>query len=395
MKKILAVILICFIGLVGLIHADASYLNNKASLQVQLNNYDPIPVTPGSYFDTWFKITNTGNPASNAKFELKLEYPFYLSQSETPVKTFNSIGNGENILIKYRINVREDALSGDQNITLRITQEDGSFIESNYTIKVAKLETSFDAVIQDASTDLLTLGISNTGKNPAYSVIIKTKGFVESSTVIGTMTSGNYTLLQIPLKEVNTDNPDNSLNVEIDYSDSNGNRKTITKDLQVNNIQTSVDFDTVVQDVTTDGISLGIANVGRNTANAVTVKTGGMRGIASSSLLGNLNAGDYSVIVVQTPQNTTGNFTGRNFTRNQTGFTRSEGNQLTVTISYTTINGYRKIITKQISLDATQGKNTRNLTTTPTTSSTNWWLYIAIILAGVLTYVLYNNKQKR
>jgi hypothetical protein len=66
----------------------------------------------------------------------------------------------------------------------------------------------------------------------------------------------------------------------------------------VDNIAT--DFDLALQDVTKDGVSLALSNIGKNTANSITVSLEDQKDFVvvgpSSSIVGNLNAGDYTIL---------------------------------------------------------------------------------------------------
>ncbi|MBI5392027.1 hypothetical protein HZB00_03420 [Candidatus Woesearchaeota archaeon] len=68
--------------------------------------------------------------------------------------------------------------------------------------------------------------------------------------------------------------------------------------IQVDDVTSS--FDVALQDVTKDGASIAISNIGKNAANAITVSLENQTDFellgVSTSILGNLNAGDYTLI---------------------------------------------------------------------------------------------------
>ncbi len=377
------------------IKADSNQYSHP-NLEVKLFDYNPIPVNPGSSFDLWIQVINNGTLAADGvQTKLTLDYPFTLDSGETASKTIGSMPVGQEALTKYRITTQPDATDGDRNITVGTYDGSGAYTEQNFTVRVANVKTDFEITVQDASTDLITVGISNVGKNPANSIILKTTGIIENSYALGTMQANNYTIIQVPVK-LSDVGQTNQLNVEISYTDLNGNRQTLNKVVTINDIQTSVDFDAIIQDISTDGISLGVANVGKNIANSVTVRTGGAR--KASFLLGNLNAGDYSVVVIPNSGNGTAN-NGTGFRRNQTGnftgnFSQDNRNMLKVDISYTTINGYRKTVTKEVSLDSGSSSRNRVATTTVASSSTDWWFYTTILLAAIIAYMFYSKKHE-
>ncbi len=111
-------------------------------IEVTLINQIPDPVEPGDYVDVRFRIENTGTDSiDNLKLEIIPRYPFTLYE-ENAIKDFGSIDSyqtGEDAyVIKYRLKVDEEAVSGENIISMRYTTDDwGTTIELNdFTIDV-------------------------------------------------------------------------------------------------------------------------------------------------------------------------------------------------------------------------------------------------------------------
>ena len=144
------------------------------------------------------------------------------------------------------------------------------------------------------------------------------------------------------------------------------------------------DFDVSVSDVSSDGIVLSIANIGKNPANSVTValpeQTGMSVSGSSSSIIGNLDKDDYSVASFQ-------------------AVVRGSSN-LKVEIQYTDTTGARQIVTKNVQVQSTQSYSTLSSSTSASTSTTgfasrntttsnsNNWMILAFIFSGILIIIL-------
>lgn len=90
---------------------------------------------------------------------------------------------------------------------------------------------------------------------------------------------------------------DNELDLNY-YIDGNSTAVNVQKfEIQVQNAQTA--FDVVVQQSTGTQVSLGIANIGENTANSLIVRVPAQNNYmisgTNAQIVGNLNAGDYSI----------------------------------------------------------------------------------------------------
>ena len=146
----------------------------------------------------------------------------------------------------------------------------------------------------------------------------------------------------------------------------------------------TTDFDVSVSDFSSNGLILSIANIGKNPANSVTIITPTQSNFivtgSSSSIIGNLDKGDYSVASFQiTPQ--------------------SMGNSnLKIEIQYTDTMGTRQTLTKTVEIKSSQQlvQSSSNLENSQITgfasknssSGGNTWFLIAFVLTSILTVVL-------
>jgi hypothetical protein len=136
----------------------------------------------------------------------------------------------------------------------------------------------------------------------------------------------------------------------------------------------TTDFEISYQE-TLGSFSLNVANVGISPASAVTVSLPRQKNFSitgsSSSVLGNLNPGDYTSAIFQITK------------------IPGTGNNLDVVIQYTDTSGQRHTITKPLSVDLSQaGAQTG---AGRGSSGTN---YIIWLLAAVIIIVIYWQRRK-
>jgi len=157
----------------------------------------------------------------------------------------------------------------------------------------------------------------------------------EVGTIKGLQRGVNAFLLKYKVK-VDKDAVDGDSEIKLKYSYGEGTSySTQTFDVKISNPRT--DFDIVMQDSTT----LALANIGANTAYSVIVKIPEQKDFrvsgTSANIIGNLNAGDYTLVTFQiTP---TGSITNVSSVREK---------NLTVEISYTDLLGIRRTIQKEV-----------------------------------------------
>lgn len=185
--------------------------------------------------------------------------------------------------------------------------------------------------------------------------------------------------------------------------------------------KTKTDFDIVMQDSTTQGMSFAVANTGQKAATAVIISIEPQQGLnmtgATSSVIGNLAAGDFTTVSFQvTPSmrmmNRTagtgsrasyGNNANNNMNNNAGSAPNmnstqppSSINQLTMKVSYTDTAGIRNTVEKVVPVNFGQkmgqfGAGTRS----QSTGLTNY-VYLGIgLVAGVLITLAYRRFRKK
>lgn len=205
----------------------------SAVSHVQLMRYDPVPAQAGEYVDVWIKFENKGDRLDGAALKFIEEYPFSLDPNENPEKELGTLEKGQFSIQKFKIRIDKNAIEGDNTITFEYKECAGCIWNKiTPSINIIEAHTDFEIVVQEIGKEGTSIAIANIGKNPANSITInipkqediEIKGI--TSTIIGNLDSGDYTIATYNLKPLHSEN---NLQIEIHYTDSLGSRQIITK----------------------------------------------------------------------------------------------------------------------------------------------------------------------
>lgn len=208
-----------------------------------------------------------------------------------------------------------------------------------------------------------------------------TSAVSDLGTLSGLQIGNNAFLVKYKVK-VDKDAVGGSNEIKLKYSEGDANYYIQTFNVSVSNSRT--DFDVIAQDSTT----LAIANTGNNTASAVIVRIPQQQNFrvngTSATIIGNLNAGDYTLTTFQiTPVRSSNN---------------SVVGNLTVEISYTDTLGIRRTAQKSLPFDfgfSGFGNVTGRFTQRGETSISNGLLYIVIGAVGIVVVVAFIKFRTR
>jgi hypothetical protein len=233
----------------------------------------------------------------------------------------------------------------------------------------------------------------------------------ELGTIKGLQRGDNAFLLRYKVK-VDKDAVDGDSEIKLKYSyGSNTAYSTQAFNVTISNPRT--DFEAVVQDSTDTSTTIAIANIGANTAYSTIVKIPQQEDFRvsgiSASIIGNLDAGDYTLVSFQIISTNTVNIsnpTGIPPTESQTGMSTdvsmSSNRNITVEISYTDTLGIRRTVQKQVPFDTTSGTTTSLARTQSSTSllgnsnlTSSGLTYIVIGIVGIVIIVAILKIRKR
>jgi len=331
--------------------------------------------------------------------------------------TINGLQTDEDaLLLRYKVRVDKDAVDGENEINIKYAYGTGVVhYTKTFNVTISNPRTDFDVSVQELSKTIMSLVIDNIGENSAQSVIVKIpeqEGFeiLGSSTYsIGEMKAGNHTTVSFPITPLKTQE---NLTVEIYYTDKIGVRRTVQKKLLITKSFIE-DFDLIVQDSTSTSVTLAIANIGTDTAYSVIMKIPEQENFrvtgTSTSILGNLDAGDYTlasfqITSIKSAVNISAGLGGVPSTRNVTNISADREKNLIVEISYTDTLGIRRTVQKKVELNliSTTGEVTGTETMTWSTqrnqsqmSAGNGLIYIGVGVVGIIIIVVFLRFRKR
>jgi hypothetical protein len=196
-------------------------------------------------------------------------------------------------------------------------------------------------------------------------------------------------------------NGDNEIGLKYNY----GNGITVSlQNFNVSVLNPRTDFDVVVQDSSSGTTSLAIANIGSNTAYSVVVSIPDQSAYrvsgASATVLGNLDASDYTLASFQIAQLVSPSQAGGY--RSGGNFTAPSVTPLKINIAYTDTLGIRRTVEKEVRLD-TFSTGGLNATSTRAQFSQNGQsqllsgglLYIVIGVVGIVAVVAFFKLRGR
>jgi hypothetical protein len=351
---------------------------------------ESAPVYPGDTTYVYVPIKNMGFGSFMEDVSVKLVPKDNASTNAVTllndVDSLGTINNwGAQRTAKFRIYVNPDAVEGDYYFNVYITyrgQETGGSTQS--TSSTTKLEdqiltvkgkplivllNSTLGIVAPMSINKVTLQFKNTGTGTVQNAVAEIN-------LAGTNTNSVFSILgggtQFSLGNLKAgDVADITFDLAVDIAARPGVYNLPLKITGLNNYSSTnyaglvvagtTDFEISYQE-TLSSFSLNVANVGINTASAVTVSLPRQQNFSStgssSYVLGNLNSGDYTSAIFQIKKND------------------GAGNNLELEIQYTDTSGQRHKITKFITVELSPaGAQTKSASTNYTT-----WLLAAIVI---------------
>jgi hypothetical protein len=159
--------LVCLFLLVQMVVASTSSVSlavtNEVYANIEVVKYQPVPVAPGEYFDLWIAIETQGGSSSSSiinlanlqdvELELVEQYPFSLDQDDDGIHSLGILEMGEQVIVKYKILVDDDAASGDADLSFIFRSSDNPEGKESpaLDISVQSLDETMNVI--DISTD--------------------------------------------------------------------------------------------------------------------------------------------------------------------------------------------------------------------------------------------------
>ena len=144
-----------------------------SALTVTLSKYEPFPATPGQTVKVWLLVQNTGTySATNVGVKLISQYPFTLYGDINDTKTIPLLSAGSDYLIDYTLKVDQNAVEGDNVLTVKLFYNSGGTASEADTdidlnVQTKDATVSIDSVkmdpaeIEPGSDGVLTITVKN------------------------------------------------------------------------------------------------------------------------------------------------------------------------------------------------------------------------------------------
>ncbi|MCZ7358119.1 MAG: hypothetical protein O8C66_09385 [Candidatus Methanoperedens sp.] len=389
-----------------LIVVSTVLLSMVASAQSNYLVTESAPVFPGDTTYVYVPIQNMGFGTFMEDVSARLEPKDNASANSVTILddaySLGTINNwGDQRTAKFRIHINPDATEGEYYFNVYITYK-GQQMNSGtqQTPVTTKLEDQILTIkgkplivllnstlgtIAPMSINKETLQFKNTGTGTLQSAVagIDLTGTNSAFSILGAGTLFSLGNLKAG------DEADITFDLAVDIAAHPGVYNLPITITGLNNYSSdnfvglvvagTTNFEISYQE-TLGSFSLNVANVGISPASAVTVTLPRQKNFSStgssSSVLGNLNPGDYTSAIFQIAK------------------IPGAGNGLEVYIQYTDTSGQRQSITKYLPVELSQsGTQTRSASTNYTT-----WLFAAIVILAIYwqrrKITTYFQKQK-
>ena len=339
-------------------------------LNITLVNQIPDPARTGESVELSFMVENIGGVEVNdIEIELLAKYPFISIYGEDYTREITQIlpyqTGTDAYIIKYEIMVDKDAVKGINDINLRIRYGDsGATVVKKFDVQVVGTEFAQIIYIDKAKIDPgketeLEFTITNVGNSPLQNLLFSWNEeggvllpvYADNTKYIQYLDTGeSIDLVYNVIADVNTDPGLYQLDLMLRYETGDGTAEEVNTIAGVF-IGGGTDFDVTFSESSEGETSLSIANIGNNPALSVTVRIPEQDNYrvsgSSSSIIGNLDKGDYTIVSFQISASPAG-FQGRPFQGNQSFREAMPEGDLRVSIEYTDTTGERHIIEKMV-----------------------------------------------
>jgi hypothetical protein len=235
----------------------------------QIIYIDKATISPGQETPMKFTITNIGSaPLQNLVFSWQEPTGAILPVYSSDTKYVKYLDVGKSIDLTYTVIADVNANPGLYQLNLILKYESTSNTTANSVTTRAGVfiggGTDFDVAFSESTAGTTSLSVANTGNNPAQSVSVSIPSQPNfrvsgsNSAIIGNLDKGDYTLVSFPIVQNTLANftgqralrnqtasafaqgaagragaDPNSLQVLIEYTDTTGTRRNVTKSVPI------------------------------------------------------------------------------------------------------------------------------------------------------------------
>ncbi|AGB48585.1 hypothetical protein Metho_0310 [Methanomethylovorans hollandica DSM 15978] len=312
MKRML--LLILFI-LFSTSHAFAATYVDSAAINVDIISQEPNPARPGESAELALSVQNIGNEnLKNIVVTAQPDYPFSQLDGESLTRTISYLNARQDdaATVKLKLKVASDVPAGTYELDIVTTDSTGTTKTTTLDIEVRGKEYSQIVKISKSSIDFATeeqldFLVTNTGSSSLKNMQLSwmdTTGTIlpvysDNTMYISSLAANeSVTVTYIVMADVNANPGLYQLDITLKLEDYNSNFSKISTTVGLF-VGGGTNFDVAFSDNSDGDISFSIANVGNNEAYSVKVSIPkqdlySVSG-SSSSIVGNLEKGDYTI----------------------------------------------------------------------------------------------------
>jgi hypothetical protein len=408
------------------VFAVAAYADNPI-IQISLLNLKPNPPQSGGIVEVQLSVQNIGSAAANDIWiEASPDYPFslikgYETRQNIPILPSTPLRESSTT-VTYKFHVDPESPEGEYELDFRYSLNKGQgWALLNFSVPISSSKFSENigidkTLLVPGKETPLTFTVHNAGSAPLQNAMFSwtdPKGAIlplgsGNSRYIGYLAPGESMPLEyLVMASVNA-NPDlYTINMTLQYDVSGANQTTKTSVTSAAGIFVGgeTDFDITFSESTQGQTSLSVANIGITPAYSVTVRIPLQEGYrvdgSTTSIVGNLDKGDYTIVSFQINPTNGMNRTGQG---RPTGIQAPQPKTLLVNIEYTDTTGARRTVEKYVPVQfrqATAAGTTAGQTNggqfgrqrTETTSTSATYVPIAIlIIIGIWAAYRFRSK---
>jgi len=378
---------------------------------------NPVTATPGN--DGYIQITlkNAGDAATGSIKISSVSMNSNIIPSGTWIGDISPLGAGDSAISLFKFTVFGSAPSGLYPVTFNINYGASSTtntispnaIISVQTPSILELSSIEPSSLKPGDKINLTFTITNKGSNPVANAVFT---WTNSGNAILPLGADNRVLMpsidagaSYKITVEVSISPSAApgvypLSITIQYSDKSGANQTINSIAGIT-VSGETDFDVVAQDSTAGSTTLAVANIGANAGQSIIVSIpnqDNFRAVGtSSSVVGNLNAGDYTLATFQlVSARAAANISSSN--RIPANISSGSNENLVVEISYTDALGIRRVMQKNVMIANNAAGNftgTRNAAARSAAQTNSGGLtYIIIGAVGIVAIVAFFKIRK-
>lgn len=435
-KKILIISVLILSLCFNVVQADIS---EAEVISISLINQNPDPARAGEMLELRFRVENFGGMGANdLEIEFIPTYPFVGIPGEEYLKTIKTLSayqtGDDGVIIKFMVKVDKDAVKGVNEIKLKQGKAGSSaYAIRSFDIEITGKEFAQIIYVDKAKIDpgketKLKFTITNIGNSPLQNIIFswnEENGIIlpvysdDTKYIKHIDVGGSADLEYIVVADVNAAAGLYQLNLNLKFESEAGAPKEINTKAGVF-VGGETNFDVTFSESSAGQTSLSVANTGNNPALSVTVRIPEQKNFrvtgSASSIIGNLDKGDYTIVSFQITQanslaGTTGTADRANFrqlsdeerqrlSEQLSQRNASESNKLKVLIEYTDTTGVRQTVEKTVPIQFRLAGITSTQTSAKIQTQSIWTnplFYIPVFLAiaaAIATLSIVERKRK-